>query len=72
MKNVQILIISANTQKSEKKSLNLIVLIELKKIYKKVMNNVSIYSTVNKNYNNDYENINITINIFISDFQYNL
>lgn len=72
MKNVQILIISANTQKSEKKSLNLIVLIELKKIYKKVMNNVSIYSTVNKNYNNDYENINITINIFISDCQYNL
>ena len=46
--------------------------IELKKIYKKVMNNVSIYSTVNKNYNNDYENINITINIFISDCQYNL
>ena len=45
---------------------------ELKKIYKKVMNNVSIYPPLNSHNDFNKENINITINIFISDSQYNL
>lgn len=46
--------------------------IELKKVYEKVMDNVSIYPTVNKVNNANQENINIIINIFISDNQFNI